>query len=80
MAHHISDVIKDQLNRGELPERVKVSRPDRPAGEVLTWSESARCYVSDITGACVWASYVRRCLGLYFSAAEPVHHQLELAG
>ena len=79
-AKHISEVIKSQLDRGALPERVKVCRPDRPAGEVLTWSESLRCYVSGITGECVWAGYVRRCWGLYFSAAAPVAHQLELVG
>ena len=80
MPTHISEVIISQLDRGELPERVKVSRPDRPAGEVLTWSDSLRCYVSNITGECVWAAYVRRAWGLYFSAADPVAHQLELAG
>lgn len=74
----ISTVIQQQLNRGDLPERIKSTQPGRPQGETLTWSDSLSCYTSDITGECVWASYVQRSWGWYFEAAAPVHQQLEL--
>ena len=80
MAKHISEVIRDQLDRGDLPERVRSVRSDRPAGEVLTWAPALACYVSDITGDCVWAAYIRERWGLYFSAAADVKDQLELVG
>ena len=74
----LSDVIQQQLDRGSLPERVACRRPGRPAGEVLTWSHSARCFISDVTGECVWASFVLQGWGLDFCSAAPVGHQLEL--
>lgn len=79
-AVQIGDVIRSQLDRGDLPERVRVDQPGRPAGETLTWSEGQSCYVSDITGECIWAAFIRQGWGLYFEPANPVHHQLELAG
>ncbi len=77
-ATRISDVIRRQLERGELPERVRSVRPGRPAGEVLTWSEGMRCYVSDVTGECVWASFVLRGWGLDFCSARPAATQMEM--
>jgi len=78
MTVRISSVIVGQLDRGDLPERVRSVRPGRPVGEVLNWSEGQSAYVSDITGECVWASFVRQGWALDFCSAGPVAQQLEM--
>jgi hypothetical protein len=74
----ISDVIRQQLDRGSLPERVRCIRPGRPVGETLTWADRLGAYVSDVTGEVIWASFVRQGWGLDFCRVAPQARQLEL--
>jgi hypothetical protein len=78
-AVQIGEEIRRQLDRAELPERVLCTRPGRPRGEIFIWNDTLCCYESDITGECVWATFVRRAWGWDFQSAAPVAHQLELA-
>jgi hypothetical protein len=74
---HISAVISELFDRGDLPERLEATRQIGPhrKGDVLTWDEQLRAYRSP-SAYVMHAHTARRFLGSSLILAQPIQQSL----
>lgn len=80
MAQHIGEVLDGIFDRGELPERIQMTKangPHRP-GDVLTWCPFERAYISAGGRWVLWAISVRQGWGAFCGPAPEIHTQQAL--
>jgi hypothetical protein len=61
---HIGKAVRMLFDRGDLPERVRCTKPGLHRNEILTWGEPG-CYRAR-NGDCLRAGYVRNAWGVFF--------------